>query len=111
MAENSIMRRRIVQIGAAGIGGALLAGSAGAAVPEVDTGKVQGGRAEFPPEVATTERPSGGPPNPMPVNDRVGFAVVGGGGGGGGEVGGGGAARIWRNQEVPPGRTGERHAR
>ncbi len=77
MAEDNIMRRRIVQLGAAGVGGALLARSAAAAVPEVDTGKVQGGRAEFPPEVAPTERPSGGPPNPMPVNERVGFAVVG----------------------------------
>ena len=77
MAEDSIMRRRIVQLGAAGVSGALLARSAVAAVPEVDTGKVQGGRAEFPSEVAPTERPSGGPPNPMPVNDRVGFAVVG----------------------------------
>ncbi len=77
MAEDNIMRRRIVQFGAAGVGGALLARSAAAAVPEVDTGKMQGGRVEFPPEVASSERPSGGPPNPMPVNERVGFAVVG----------------------------------
>ena len=71
------MRRRIVQIGAAGVGGALLARSAAAGVPEVDTGKLQGGRVAFPPEVSPSERPSGGPRNPMPVAERVGFAVVG----------------------------------
>ena len=77
MAGEYLMRRRIVQIGAAGIGGTLLASSAAAAVPEIDTGKVQGGRVEFPAWTAPTERPSGGPPNPLPVGERVGFAVVG----------------------------------
>jgi len=77
MAGKYLMRRRIVQLGAAGVGGTLLASSAAAAVPEIDTGKVQGGRVEFPAWTAPTERPSGGPPNPLPVNERVGFAVVG----------------------------------
>jgi len=77
MAGKYLMRRRVVQMGAAGVGGTLLAGSAAAAVPEIDTGKVQGGRVEFPAWTAPTERPSGGPPNPLPVNERVGFAVVG----------------------------------
>ncbi len=77
MTGEFLMRRRIVQIGAAGVGGALLARTAAAAVPEVDTGKVQEGRVEFPSEIAPTERPSGEPPSPMPVNERVGFAVVG----------------------------------
>jgi len=77
MAGEYLMRRRVVQMGAAGVGGTLLAGSAAAAVPEIDTGKVQGGRVEFPAWTAPTERPSGGPPNPLPVNGRVGFAVVG----------------------------------
>ncbi len=77
MAGQYLMRRRVVQMGAAGVGGTLLAGSAAAAVPEIDTGKVQGGRVEFPAWTAPTERPSGGPPNPLPVNERVGFAVVG----------------------------------
>jgi len=77
MAGEYLMRRRVVQMGAAGVGGTLLAGSAAAAVPEIDTGKVQGGRVEFPAWTAPTERPSGGPPNPLPVNERVGFAVVG----------------------------------
>ncbi len=71
------MRRRIVQIGAAGVTGALLARGAAAALPEVDTGKLQGARVEFPPETAASERPSGGPPNPLPAGERVGFAVVG----------------------------------
>jgi len=37
-----MMRRRIVQIGAAGVTGTLLAHGAVAAVPEADTGKVAG---------------------------------------------------------------------
>jgi len=77
MAGKYLMRRRIVQLGAAGVGGTLLASSAAAAVPEIDTGKVQGGRVEFPAWTAPTERPSGGPPNPLPAGERVGFAVVG----------------------------------
>ena len=77
MAGETLMRRRIVQIGAAGVGGALLARSAAAAIPAVDTGKLESGRVKFPPEVTLSERPSGGPPNPMPVGERVGFAVVG----------------------------------
>jgi len=77
MAGEHLMRRRIVQMGAAGIGGTLLARSAAAALPEIDAGKLQGGRVEFPAEVTSSERPSGGPPNPMPVNERVGFAVAG----------------------------------
>ena len=71
------MRRRIVQIGAAGVTGTLLARSAAAAVPEIDAGRVQGGRVEFPAWTAPTERPSGGPPNPLPMSERVGIAVVG----------------------------------
>jgi len=77
MDGRGLMRRRIVQIGAAGVTGTLLARGATAAVPKIDTGRVQGGRVEFPPWTAPTERPSGGPPNPMPVNERAGFAVVG----------------------------------
>lgn len=77
MAGKYLMRRRVVQIGAAGVTGTLLARNAAAAVPEIDAGKVQDGRVLFPAWTAPTERPSGGPPNPMPVNERVGFAVVG----------------------------------
>ncbi len=72
----NLMNRRGALTVAAGMAGTLLARAA-AAAPEIDTGRVQGGRVEFPPETAPTERPSGGPPNPMPVPERVGFAVVG----------------------------------
>jgi predicted dehydrogenase len=77
MAGKYLMRRRVVQIGTTGVTGTLLARNAAAAVPEIDAGKVQDGRVQFPAWTAPTERPSGGPPNPMPVNERVGFAVVG----------------------------------
>ncbi len=77
MAGANVINRRAALIGAAGATGTLLAQGATAAVPEIDTGRVQGGRVEFPAWTAPTERPSGGPPNPMPVNERVGFAVVG----------------------------------
>ena len=42
-----------------------------------DTGKTTGGKVEFPAWTAQTEKPSGNPPNPMPVDKRVGFAIVG----------------------------------
>ena len=77
MSGANLMNRRIALIGAAGVTGTLLARSAAAAVPEIDTGRLQNGRVEFPAWTAPTERPSGGPPNPMPANERVGFAVVG----------------------------------
>ena len=77
MAGENLIPRRIALIGAAGTAGTLLARGAAAAVPEIDTGRVQDGRVEFPAWTAPTERPSGGPPNPMPMNERVGVAVVG----------------------------------
>ena len=77
MAGANVINRRVALIGAAGATGTLLAQGAAAVVPEIDTGRVQGGRVEFPAWTAPTERPSGGPPNPMPVSERVGFAVVG----------------------------------
>ena len=68
-----------MQWGAGALAGAAFTAGAGAtaAVPEIDTGRVVNGKVEFPPWTATTERPSGGPPNPMPLAERVGIAVVG----------------------------------
>ena len=64
MAGTISMNRRVALIGAAGVTGTLLARGAAAAVPEIDTGRVQGGRVEFPAWTAPTERPYSGPPNP-----------------------------------------------
>ena len=72
-------RRIFMQIGAGALAGAAFAGPAAAAAaePEVDTGKVTGGKIQFPSWTAPTERPSGGAPNPLPVSERTGFAVAG----------------------------------
>ncbi len=75
-------RRHLARLGLGGTASALLTGAAmaQAALPgpaPVDTGAAQGNKVTFPPWTAPTERPSGGPPNPWPVSERVGFAVVG----------------------------------
>lgn len=44
---------------------------------QIDTGTTAGGKIEFLPWTAPTERPTGDPPNPMPLEGRLGFAVVG----------------------------------
>ena len=71
-------RRMFMQIAAGALAGAARAGPAAAAAElEVDTGKVTGGKIQFPSWTAPTERPSGGPPNPLPLRERIGFAVAG----------------------------------
>jgi len=72
MDRNGLNRRTLVALGA----GTLATGGA-AAAPEIDTGRVENGRVVFPPWVAPTERPAPEPAAPMPVADRVGFAVMG----------------------------------
>ena len=73
-----VERRRFMQWGASTLAAAALPASAAtAATPDVDSGTIAGGKIVFPPWTAPTERPSGGPPNPVPMADRVGFAVVG----------------------------------
>ena len=75
-----IERRRVMQMGAMVAAGMAMAGrtnGARAAVPTVDTGTVSDGKIEFPAWTAATERPSSGPPSPMPPRERVGFAVLG----------------------------------
>ena len=71
----AIDRRHVMQLGAAMA--AVATGPAAAAEAVVDTGSVKDGKVSFPAWTADTERPSGGPPNPTPMSDRVGIAVVG----------------------------------
>ena len=81
------LRRSLIMLGGASLGGALLATSAsgaaraaGAGFPgpkPVDEGSVAGTRVDFPPIDADTERPGGPPPNPDAPSERVGFAVMG----------------------------------
>ena len=72
-------RRTLLVRGGQGIAGAFFAGAAaqGQSAAPIDRGGAQGAKIEFPSEKAETELPSGGPPNPDPVNSRVGFAIVG----------------------------------
>ena len=71
-------RRDLMLAGGLGLVGLTLADQAAAApVPPVDAGTVAGGKVQFPPWLADTERPTGGPPNPTPPDRRVGFAVLG----------------------------------
>ena len=74
-----IKRREFMRWSAGALAGAAISpvGQAQAAIPDIDAGRVSGNKIEFPAWTAPTERPSGGPPNPMPVADRIGFAVVG----------------------------------
>src|SRR3954469_18887247 len=72
----SISRRHLIAAGAIGVAAVAAAQELPPPTP-TDTGKPLGSKVEFPPWTATTERPAGGPPNPMPVDKRVGFAVVG----------------------------------
>ena len=77
------LRRSLLMMGGASLGGALLAtAAAGAALPgpgpkPVDEGTVAGALIDFPPIDADTERPGSPPPNPQPPSARVGFAVMG----------------------------------
>jgi predicted dehydrogenase len=45
--------------------------------PVVDTGTANGNKVSFPNEDAATEKPAGDPPNPLPGDQRIGFAVIG----------------------------------
>lgn len=73
----SISRRHLIAAaGATGVA-ALAAGQELPPPTPTDTGRTSGGKVEFPPWTAPTERPTGGPPNAMPLDKRVGFAVVG----------------------------------
>ena len=85
-----VQRRDVLRFSAAGLAGTAAAmvtrsavaqgAAAGAALPGptmADTGSVQNGAVRFPAWTAPTERPSGGPPAPLPPSERVGFAVVG----------------------------------
>lgn len=77
-------RRTLLVQGSRGLAGAMLATAAAGAQTTsapppspVDRGAAQGQKIDFPPEEASTELPSGGPPNPDPLAGRVGFAIVG----------------------------------
>ena len=83
-----IARRNVLRLGAAGLAGAAGLGGPGRAAAQgtspalpgptpVDTGRVQAHAVEFPAWTAPSERPSGGPPTPLPPGERVGFAIVG----------------------------------
>jgi predicted dehydrogenase len=77
--RDGLTRRALLQAGGAATaaGLAVAAGGTAHAAP-VDVGRVgEGGKVEFPPWTAPTERPSGGPENPDAPARRVGVAVVG----------------------------------
>ncbi|MCW6510258.1 Gfo/Idh/MocA family protein [Lichenifustis flavocetrariae] len=74
---SQLERRRFIQVSAGALAGAAWASTPAASAPEIDSGRVAEGKVTFPSWTATTERPSGGPPNPLPLNERIGFAVVG----------------------------------
>ena len=67
------------------LGGAALCGTMAAAAAQekwptpkpVDEGATSGTKVEFPSIHAESERPGGGPPNPDPPGQRVGFAIMG----------------------------------
>src|SRR5947209_1897750 len=78
--RDGLTRRMLLQAGGAAAAGLAVtaAGAADAAPAPVDVGRVgEGGKVEFPPWTAPTERPAGGPPNPDALDRRVGVAVVG----------------------------------
>ena len=83
MDEDRTTRRGLITAGGLGLAAlALSAETAGAATQPgqataVDEGSVQGGRVDFPPIHAETERPDALPPNPDPPARRVGFAIMG----------------------------------
>jgi hypothetical protein len=71
-----ISRRQLIAAGSAGMATAAL----GQELPPpttTHTGKTTDGKVEFPAWTAQTEKPTGDQPNPMPVEKRVGFAIVG----------------------------------
>ncbi|MFL6448211.1 MAG: Gfo/Idh/MocA family protein [Bryobacteraceae bacterium] len=70
-----ISRRHLIAAGTAGVATLALAQELPPPTP-TDTGKTTDGKIQFPSWTAPTERPTGGPPDPMPVDKRVGFAVV-----------------------------------
>ncbi|MGI4878902.1 MAG: Gfo/Idh/MocA family protein [Janthinobacterium lividum] len=80
MSQDSMTRRSVmVAAGAVGLGvsGAALAQRAGATPPPVDVGATAGGKVNFPPSSDPTDSQPQQPPNPMPKDDRLGFAVLG----------------------------------
>ncbi len=80
--DPTLDRRHLLKLGTATAAGLLLAPRAADAqhLPpptEVDTGKVVGGKVQFPPWRAAADTPSKPPPAPLPPEQRVGFAIVG----------------------------------
>ena len=69
-------RRDFISASATGLAGLVLASTLGQAAP-VDSGKAEAGKITFPPEIMPTEPSAGDPVNPLPQDQRVGFAVVG----------------------------------
>jgi predicted dehydrogenase len=69
-------RRDFIAVGATGVAGMVL-GSASAMAAPIDSGSVEKGKVIFPTEIMPTEPSAGSPDNPMPPDQRVGFAVVG----------------------------------
>src|ERR1700761_998614 len=78
MSPNSmpLHRRDFISASATGLAGIVLASTLGQAAP-VDSGKADAGKVTFPPEIMPTEPSAGNPVNPLPPDQRVGFAVVG----------------------------------
>ncbi|MFL6414743.1 MAG: Gfo/Idh/MocA family protein [Bryobacteraceae bacterium] len=74
--ELSLSRRHLIAAGATGMAALAAAQELPPPTP-TDIGNTTGSRVDFPAWTAPTERPTGGPPNPMPFEKRVGFAVVG----------------------------------
>ncbi|WP_037459419.1 Gfo/Idh/MocA family protein [Skermanella stibiiresistens] len=84
----SLSRRNLIRTGSAGLLTAVAApaiigvanAATGPALPgpsPLDTGKVEGGKVEFPNWRGEADRPSPAPPAPLPPDQRVGFAIVG----------------------------------
>jgi predicted dehydrogenase len=72
----SLHRRDFISTSATGLAGLVLASTLGQAAP-IDSGKAEAGKVTFPPEIMPTEPSAGDPANPLPPDQRVGFAVVG----------------------------------
>ena len=72
-------RRQFLGVTVGGFAGLTLSTKLSAAAPEnaVDVGQVHDGQVSFPVEGTPSEPSAGAPPNPWPVGDRIGFAVVG----------------------------------
>ena len=74
--SRALHRRDFISASATGLAGLVLASALGQAAP-VDSGKTEAGKVAFPTEIMPTEPSAGVPDNPLPPDQRVGFAVVG----------------------------------